>query len=100
MFFCLLANTARVVIDIQDENDHPPLFSRPLYIGGVAEDAKTFTSVLKVQVQKSHTSNQTAGGGQSVGTCRNIILIMKQSLLAMVSVVATAVQIVFRKIQL
>ncbi|KAF3853613.1 hypothetical protein F7725_014301 [Dissostichus mawsoni] len=40
-------NTARVVIDIQDENDHPPFFSRPLYIGGVAEDAKTFTSVLK-----------------------------------------------------
>lgn len=47
---CVPANTAKVVIDIQDENDHPPVFSRSLYIGGVAEDAKTFTSVLQVQV--------------------------------------------------
>lgn len=49
--FCFLANTAKVVIDVQDENDHAPEFTRPLYIGGVAEDAKTFTSVLQVQVQ-------------------------------------------------
>lgn len=49
--FCLLANTAKVVIDVQDENDHAPVFTRPLYIGGVAEDAKTFASVLQVQVQ-------------------------------------------------
>lgn len=49
--FCFLANTAKVVIDVQDENDHAPVFTRPLYIGGVAEDAKTFTSVLQVQVQ-------------------------------------------------
>lgn len=48
---CVLANTAKVVIDIQDENDHPPVFTRTLYIGGVAEDAKTFTSILQVQVQ-------------------------------------------------
>lgn len=47
---CVLANTAKVVIDIQDENDHSPVFTRSLYIGGVAEDAKTFTSVLQVQV--------------------------------------------------
>lgn len=49
---CVLANTARVMIDVQDENDHPPVFTRSLYIGGVAEDAKTFTSVLQVQVNK------------------------------------------------
>lgn len=50
MCLCVLANTAKVVIDIQDENDHPPVFTQSLYIGGVAEDAKTFTSVLQVQV--------------------------------------------------
>lgn len=49
--FCFPANTAKVVIDVQDENDHAPEFTRPLYIGGVAEDSKTFTSVLQVQVQ-------------------------------------------------
>lgn len=43
-------NTAKVFIEVQDENDHPPVFTKPLYLGGVAEDAKTFTSVLQVQV--------------------------------------------------
>lgn len=49
---CVLfsANTAKVFIEVQDENDHPPVFSRKLYIGGVAEDTKTFTSVLKIVV--------------------------------------------------
>lgn len=51
MCVCALANTAKVVIDIQDENDHSPVFTRSLYIGGVTEDAKTFTSVLQVQVK-------------------------------------------------
>ncbi|XP_061564652.1 protocadherin-15-like [Cololabis saira] len=50
-------NTAKVFIDVQDENDHPPVFTRPLYIGGVAEDAKTFTSVLKVQALDKDTGN-------------------------------------------
>uniref|UniRef100_A0A8C9RAN5 Protocadherin related 15 n=1 Tax=Scleropages formosus TaxID=113540 RepID=A0A8C9RAN5_SCLFO len=40
-------NTARVFIDIQDENDHPPVFTKDIYIGGVTEDTKTFTSVLQ-----------------------------------------------------
>ncbi|XP_029312580.1 protocadherin-15-like [Cottoperca gobio] len=53
-------NTARVVIDIQDENDHPPLFTRSLYIGGVAEDAKTFTSVLQVQALDKDTGNYSS----------------------------------------
>ncbi|XP_041939865.1 protocadherin-15-like [Alosa sapidissima] len=44
-------NTARVLIDLRDENDHPPVFTKPLYLGGVTEDAKTFTSILQVQVQ-------------------------------------------------
>lgn len=47
----ILGNTAKVVIDVQDENDNPPVFTRPLYICGVTEDAKTFTPILQVQVQ-------------------------------------------------
>ncbi|KAM6897023.1 protocadherin-15-like [Xenentodon cancila] len=50
-------NTAKVHIGVQDENDHPPEFTRSLYIGGVAEDAKTFTSVLKVQALDKDTGN-------------------------------------------
>lgn len=46
------ANTAKVFIDVQDENDHPPVFSRMLYIGGVTEDTKIFSSVLKIVVRK------------------------------------------------
>ncbi|XP_075949847.1 protocadherin-15-like [Anarhichas minor] len=53
-------NTAKVVIDIQDENDHPPVFTRSLYIGGVAEDAKTFTSVLQIQALDKDTGNYSA----------------------------------------
>ncbi|XP_078135215.1 protocadherin-15b [Sander vitreus] len=53
-------NTAKVVIDIQDENDHPPVFTRSLYIGGVAEDAKTFTSVLQVQALDKDTGNYSS----------------------------------------
>uniref|UniRef100_A0A3Q3RC81 Protocadherin-15 n=1 Tax=Monopterus albus TaxID=43700 RepID=A0A3Q3RC81_MONAL len=53
-------NTAKVVIDIQDENDHAPVFTRSLYIGGVAEDAKTFTSVLQVQALDEDTGNYSA----------------------------------------
>uniref|UniRef100_A0A669DU83 Protocadherin-15 n=1 Tax=Oreochromis niloticus TaxID=8128 RepID=A0A669DU83_ORENI len=53
-------NTAKVVIDVQDENDHAPVFTRPLYIGGVAEDAKTFTSVLQVQALDKDTGNYSS----------------------------------------
>ncbi|XP_063339106.1 protocadherin-15-like [Pelmatolapia mariae] len=53
-------NTAKVVIDVQDENDHAPEFTRPLYIGGVAEDAKTFTSVLQVQALDKDTGNYSS----------------------------------------
>ncbi|XP_037610814.1 protocadherin-15-like isoform X3 [Sebastes umbrosus] len=53
-------NTAKVMIDIQDENDHPPVFTRPLYIGGVAEDAKTFTSVLQIQALDKDTGNYSS----------------------------------------
>uniref|UniRef100_A0A8C4HB23 Protocadherin-15 n=1 Tax=Dicentrarchus labrax TaxID=13489 RepID=A0A8C4HB23_DICLA len=45
-------NTAKVFIDVQDENDHPPVFSRMLYIGGVTEDTKIFSSVLKIATDK------------------------------------------------
>jgi protocadherin-15 len=38
---------------VQDENDHPPVFTRKFYIGGVAEDANTFSSVLKIKVRKT-----------------------------------------------
>ncbi|XP_028331768.1 protocadherin-15-like isoform X2 [Gouania willdenowi] len=53
-------NTAKVIISIQDENDHPPVFTRTLYIGGVAEDAKTFTSVLQVQALDQDTGNYSS----------------------------------------
>ncbi|XP_056286606.1 protocadherin-15-like [Pseudoliparis swirei] len=53
-------NTAKVVIDIQDENDHPPVFTRPLYIGGVAEDTKTFTSILHIQARDKDTGNYSS----------------------------------------
>ncbi|XP_051504158.1 protocadherin-15a [Myxocyprinus asiaticus] len=50
-------NTAKVFIDVQDENDHPPVFTRSLYIGGVTEDMKTFTTVLKVVASDIDTGN-------------------------------------------
>ncbi|XP_016311963.1 protocadherin-15a [Sinocyclocheilus anshuiensis] len=50
-------NTAKVFIDVQDENDHPPVFTRSLYIGGVTEDTKTFTTVLKVVATDIDTGN-------------------------------------------
>uniref|UniRef100_H3DNK1 Protocadherin-15 n=1 Tax=Tetraodon nigroviridis TaxID=99883 RepID=H3DNK1_TETNG len=53
-------NTAKVIIDIRDENDHQPVFTRSLYIGGVTEDAKTFTSVLQVQALDQDTGNYSS----------------------------------------
>ncbi|XP_027133962.1 protocadherin-15 isoform X1 [Larimichthys crocea] len=50
-------NTAKVFIDVQDENDHPPVFSRKLYIGGVTEDTKIFSSVLKIVATDKDTGN-------------------------------------------
>ncbi|XP_044155596.1 protocadherin-15 [Bufo gargarizans] len=44
------SNTAIVYIEVQDENDHAPQFSKKLYLGGVSEDARMFASVLKVKV--------------------------------------------------
>ncbi|XP_076856743.1 protocadherin-15b isoform X2 [Brachyhypopomus gauderio] len=54
------SNTAKVFIDVQDENDHPPVFTKLLYLAGVAEDAKTFTSVLQVQALDKDTGNYSA----------------------------------------
>lgn len=45
-----IGNTAKVIIEIQDDNDHAPVFTRKLYIGGVSEDARMFASVMKVKV--------------------------------------------------
>uniref|UniRef100_A0AAQ4Q911 Protocadherin-15 n=1 Tax=Gasterosteus aculeatus aculeatus TaxID=481459 RepID=A0AAQ4Q911_GASAC len=50
-------NTAKVFIEVQDENDHPPVFSRKLYIGGVTEDSKIFSSVLKIVANDKDTGN-------------------------------------------
>ncbi|KAA0718253.1 Protocadherin-15 Precursor [Triplophysa tibetana] len=50
-------NTAKVFIGVQDENDHPPVFTRSLYIGGVTEDTKTFTTVLKIVASDVDTGN-------------------------------------------
>uniref|UniRef100_A0A3P8PZ32 Cadherin domain-containing protein n=1 Tax=Astatotilapia calliptera TaxID=8154 RepID=A0A3P8PZ32_ASTCA len=53
-------NTAKVFIEVLDENDHPPVFSRKLYIGGVAEDTKIFSSVLKIVATDKDTGNYSA----------------------------------------
>ncbi|XP_027863420.1 protocadherin-15-like isoform X2 [Xiphophorus couchianus] len=53
-------NTAKVFIYIEDENDHPPVFSRKLYIGGVTEDTKIFSSVLKIVATDKDTGNFSA----------------------------------------
>ncbi|XP_039222867.1 protocadherin-15, partial [Crotalus tigris] len=44
------SNTAKIFIEIQDENDHAPIFTKKIYIGGVSEDARMFSSVIKVKV--------------------------------------------------
>uniref|UniRef100_A0A667ZRQ7 Protocadherin-related 15a n=1 Tax=Myripristis murdjan TaxID=586833 RepID=A0A667ZRQ7_9TELE len=54
------SNTAKVFIEVQDENDHPPVFTRQLYIGGVAEDTKSFSSVLKIVATDKDTGNYSA----------------------------------------
>lgn len=56
-FIFFAANTAKVFIEVLDENDHPPVFTRLLYIGGVTEDTKIFSSVLKIVV-RSDTQTQ------------------------------------------
>uniref|UniRef100_A0A3B4UHD9 Protocadherin-15 n=1 Tax=Seriola dumerili TaxID=41447 RepID=A0A3B4UHD9_SERDU len=53
-------NTAKVFIEVHDENDHPPVFSRKLYIGGVTEDTKIFSSVLKIVATDKDTGNYSA----------------------------------------
>ncbi|XP_062859536.1 protocadherin-15b [Trichomycterus rosablanca] len=53
------SNTAKVIIEVQDENDHPPVFTRSLYLAGVTEEAKTFTSVLQVQAFDEDTGNHS-----------------------------------------
>uniref|UniRef100_A0A8C6WIB6 Protocadherin-related 15b n=1 Tax=Neogobius melanostomus TaxID=47308 RepID=A0A8C6WIB6_9GOBI len=54
------SNTAKVLIDVRDENDHSPVFTKSLYIAGVTEDAKTFTSVLQVQAVDEDTGNYSS----------------------------------------
>ncbi|XP_026967696.1 protocadherin-15 isoform X8 [Sagmatias obliquidens] len=54
------SNRAKVYIEIQDENDHPPVFQKKLYIGGVSEDAKMFSSVLRVKATDKDTGNYSA----------------------------------------
>ncbi|XP_035029147.2 protocadherin-15 isoform X4 [Hippoglossus stenolepis] len=53
-------NTAKVFIEVLDENDHPPVFTRKLYIGGVTEDTKIFSSVLKIVATDKDTGNYSA----------------------------------------
>uniref|UniRef100_A0A7M4ERU1 Protocadherin-15 n=1 Tax=Crocodylus porosus TaxID=8502 RepID=A0A7M4ERU1_CROPO len=54
------SNTAKVFIDVQDENDHAPVFTKKLYIGGVSEDARMFASVLRVKADDKDTGNYSA----------------------------------------
>ncbi|XP_054546647.1 protocadherin-15 isoform X2 [Talpa occidentalis] len=54
------SNTAKVYIEIQDQNDHPPVFQKKFYIGGVSEDARMFASVLRVKATDKDTGNYSA----------------------------------------
>ncbi|XP_041426132.1 protocadherin-15-like [Xenopus laevis] len=54
------SNTATVYIEVQDENDHAPVFSKKVYLGGVSEDARMFASVLKVKTTDRDTGNYSA----------------------------------------
>ncbi|XP_048194746.1 protocadherin-15 isoform X7 [Perognathus longimembris pacificus] len=54
------SNTAKVYIEIQDENDHPPVFQKKFYIGGVSEDARMFASVLRVKATDKDTGNYSS----------------------------------------
>ncbi|XP_019339842.2 protocadherin-15 isoform X1 [Alligator mississippiensis] len=54
------SNTAKVFIEVQDENDHAPVFTKKLYIGGVSEDARMFASVLRVKADDKDTGNYSA----------------------------------------
>ncbi|XP_053804618.1 protocadherin-15 isoform X8 [Vidua chalybeata] len=54
------SNTAKVFIEVKDENDHAPVFSKKMYIGGVSEDARMFSSVLKVKADDKDTGNYSA----------------------------------------
>ncbi|MCI4384081.1 hypothetical protein PGIGA_G00034350 [Pangasianodon gigas] len=54
------SNTAKVFIEVQDENDHSPVFTKQLYLAGVTEDVKTFTSVLQVEALDKDTGNYSA----------------------------------------
>ncbi|KAK7901865.1 hypothetical protein WMY93_018634 [Mugilogobius chulae] len=51
------SNTAKVIIEVLDENDNPPVFTRKTYIGGVTEDTKIFSSVLKIVATDVDTGN-------------------------------------------
>ncbi|NXO64362.1 PCD15 protein, partial [Phainopepla nitens] len=54
------SNTAKVFIEVKDENDHAPVFTKKMYIGGVSEDARMFSSVLKVKAEDKDTGNYSA----------------------------------------
>ncbi|NXW77788.1 PCD15 protein, partial [Hirundo rustica] len=54
------SNTAKVFIEVKDENDHAPVFTKKVYIGGVSEDARMFSSVLKVKANDKDTGNYSA----------------------------------------
>ncbi|NXC25982.1 PCD15 protein, partial [Campylorhamphus procurvoides] len=54
------SNTAKVFVEVKDENDHVPVFTKKMYIGGVSEDARMFSSVLKVKADDKDTGNYSA----------------------------------------
>uniref|UniRef100_A0A670YZ85 Protocadherin-15 n=1 Tax=Pseudonaja textilis TaxID=8673 RepID=A0A670YZ85_PSETE len=54
------SNTAKIFIEVQDENDHAPIFTKKNYIGGVSEDARMFSSVIKVKAHDKDTGNYSA----------------------------------------
>uniref|UniRef100_A0A8C6Y8T0 Protocadherin-15 n=1 Tax=Naja naja TaxID=35670 RepID=A0A8C6Y8T0_NAJNA len=67
------SNTAKIFIEVQDENDHAPIFTKKIYIGGVSEDARMFSSVIKVKVGIMLNN--------PFYNCREILLLVSCSLL-------------------
>ncbi|XP_061421297.1 protocadherin-15 isoform X4 [Lethenteron reissneri] len=53
------SNSAIVIVYVKDENDNAPLFNQTLYLGGVTEETRTFTSVLQVKADDRDSGNNS-----------------------------------------
>ncbi|XP_078715933.1 protocadherin-15 isoform X2 [Lampetra fluviatilis] len=53
------SNSAIVIVYVKDENDNAPIFNQTLYLGGVTEETRTFTSVLQVKADDRDSGNNS-----------------------------------------